>query len=121
MAGFVTSFVIFPLVQYKRYSSDVGSGKYIYNLSKKLQGIRGNIGSNSNWHASLYLCYYLKSRYYGIPKSKISNQELQNELEEKKIDYYFFWGSLIDEPVFLSKYKEVTEGRIANLRIYYLK
>lgn len=120
-SAFALSVVIFPLRQYKKYSSTIGSGKDINSLSKRLSGIKGNIGSNSNWHASLYLSYSLESRYYGMPKKGISYEELENELKKKKIDYYFIWGLSQDNQFFLKKYREVTGGEIQNLRIYSLR
>jgi hypothetical protein len=42
-------------------------------------------------------------------------------LQKHDIDYYFFWEGTGKAPVFLSEYREITNGEIAGLRIYSLK
>jgi len=124
---FVLSFLTLP---FYHLIAGFNDGRDIYNLSRVLKsyGIHGNIASNNtnaptnkNWHATLYLSYYLDSHYYGQALSKISDKELQDFFIQNDIDYYFVWEAVAKTPQFLLKYKEKTDGKIPDLRIHSLK
>lgn len=92
--------------------------------------IRGNFASNrqkkyvsihDSWHKTFRLSYWLGSRYYGQERDGISEKNLEGELKQNDIDYYFFWGKTDVIPEFLSSYREVTNGEIPGLKIYSLK
>lgn len=62
------------------------------------------------------LTYYINGKYYGITKKTNSKKELQEELENKNIEYYFVWDKI--ENLNLSDYHEITNGKIEKLKIY---
>lgn len=128
---FILSFIITP-IKFTIETSQYNINRKMYELGTKLDkryNIRGNIASNrqknnieifDSWHNTFRLAYWLKSRYYGMDRKNISNEELKNELRKYNIDYYFFWDTSGDIPEFLSKYKEITGGEIPFLKIYSL-
>ena len=90
-----------------------------YNLSNILKidyGVQGNIASNSEWMDTLTISYYLNSKYYGMTRKTNSTNDLQQQLEDNKIDYYLVWNSTIN--LNLSDYHEITHGEIPLLQIY---
>ncbi len=120
---FVCSFVLLPVTN---LIHDVSSGanplEELYNLSKTLKSeydVKGNIASNKYWRETMILSYYLNSRYYGQSRY-IDDEDLLNELRRNNIDFYFVWGEKNDRSHFLP-YREITDGKIKGLRIYYLK
>ncbi|MDH4028341.1 MAG: hypothetical protein OEU95_05890 [Nitrospirota bacterium] len=129
---FVLSFIITPVKSYM-YIGENCMNNEMHGLGTALNEkyeIRGNIASNrevrhvathDSWHRTFRLSYWLKSRYFGQAREKISDDELRDELTKNRIDYYFFWGDPKDVPPFLSGYKEVTGGEVYNLRIFSLK
>jgi hypothetical protein len=129
---FLLSFILTPV------TSVIEIGKNSLNKEMHILGtelgrrydIHGNIASNRQkgdilthdaWHKTFRLAYWLKSRYYGQARENINDEELEAELREFKIDYYFFWGERKSVPSFLSRYKDVTHGEIPGLTIYYLQ
>lgn len=129
---FLISFILTPV----KSAIEIGKNslnKEMHVLGTELSGrydIHGNIASNRQklnisthdaWHRTFRLAYWLKSRYYGQARENISDEELEAELREFKIDYYFFWGDRNSAPPFLSRYKDVTHGEIPGLTIYYLQ
>jgi hypothetical protein len=129
---FILSFTITPL----KASVDIGKNNVnekMYVLGAELENrynIRGNIASNrqkvqvtshDSWHNTFRLAYWLKSRYYGQPRVNISDEDLENELKEYGIDYYFYWEDSNSVPQFMSRYREITDDGIPGLKIYSLK
>jgi hypothetical protein len=131
-AIFVLSFMMTPV----KNSLSVGQN----NINKKMHllgtdlnnryNIRGNIASNrlkidtqmhDSWHYTFRLAYWLKSKYFGMPREGISDDELLEDLKKHDIDFYFFWGDPETAPEFLLRYKELTWGEIPKLHIYDLK
>ena len=112
----VFSFMIIPvnsLIQ----NADLGEG--VYHLSQTLEnnyGIHGNIASNGEWEGTLHISYYLNSKYYGITKNTTDINDLQRELENNNIDYYFVWDK--NDTLQFSDYREITGGKITGLKIY---
>ncbi len=112
----VFSFIIIPvndLIQ----NSDLGEGAY--HLSQTLgndYGINGNIASNGEWGGTLDISYYLNSKYYGITKNTTNINDLQKELRDNNIVYYFVWGTNSD--LQFSDYKEIFNDKIICLKIY---
>ncbi|MDI6723646.1 MAG: hypothetical protein QMD61_03250 [Methanobacterium sp.] len=103
---------------------NIESDFYIYNLSEKLKNdynFHGNIASNDNFIESDIIAFYTKNKYYGKPKKTIKYNELKNELESNNIDYYLVWGTSKYNNYLSKDFKEITNGTIPNLRIYYLK
>ncbi|HML06222.1 MAG TPA: hypothetical protein VK426_10650 [Methanobacterium sp.] len=109
------SFIIQPISETIIFSN---SENYYYDLSNTLKnnyGIHGNIASDS-WGDTLTISYYLETKYYGQPKKYYNSNDLQIELENNDIDYYFVGDS--NNTVTLSDYKEITNGKINGLMIY---
>jgi len=118
---FILSFVAMPL---KNLIQSINTNKDIYTLSKILKnqyGIQGNIASNKERHKSLYLSYYLNSKYYGEAYNNIAEKDLPAELSKNNIDYYLVWDESNDESQILSSYTEITSEGVPGLRIYSLK
>jgi len=118
---FALSFAAYPMYSLLK---NINIGKDIYDQSKILHeqyNIEGRIASNTSWVNSMYLSYYLNSKYYGVPQDGISEAELETQLKKNNIDYYFVWGSDIELPCFLSNSKEKTDGQMHGLKIYSLK
>jgi hypothetical protein len=126
---FVISFIFVP--SHRIISISKGNlDRDMYRLSEELKkyNIKGNIASNREylpvhdaWHKTFRLTYWLNSKYYGQARLKITDEDLEKELKKYSIDYYFVWGDSPYIPEFLLKYKEITGGKIAGLKIFYLK
>lgn len=118
---FALSFLVMPVSGLFAYKD---GDRYIYDTAQALNefNITGNIASNGNaengnYRMTLHLSYFLGTSYYGFPKSSITDKELDSELKKHNIDYYFVWGKTNNEALF-SKYREISNGKINNLRIY---
>jgi hypothetical protein len=99
-------------------------GKSKYSLSQVLKSAIKpgyNIASNSNWPFTLYLCYHLDCRFYGVAKKDTTKAELKEDLKKYKIDYYFVWSGAAGDHNFLADYVELTGSRLRGLRIFGLK
>ncbi|HHY00474.1 MAG TPA: hypothetical protein GX531_03765 [Methanothermobacter sp.] len=119
----IVSFTITPTYLLLNYNSSEKDDTASIYLAKKLKndyGIQGNIASNipSNelWEDTNRIAFYLDSQYYGIPKDTENFTELEKELKANDIDYYFVWGDAGN--VYLFDYREITNGKIENLRIF---
>lgn len=111
----ILSFTIEPVSEIKLYSS---SDSY-YSLSNTLKNdyeIHGNLASNTNWLEMLPISYFLNSKYYGQTKKTNNSNNLQRELENDNIDYYFVWNNKSIPK--LSDYTEITNSKIDGLKIY---
>ena len=115
----IGSFVIIPLF---RLVYRINVGKEFYLISQQLENykIQGNIASYNKWSESLVIAYYLGNQYYGIPKIG-DNKEVIDQLRQYNIDYYLVWDSPEKTPEFLKFHKELTGGKISELRVYSLK
>ena len=118
----VASFLIMPVLN---LLSSVNAGKDTYLLSQKLKKKyeieNANTASHNRFRLPLYLSFYLDCRYHGTAKKNISEDELQKQLANYKIDYYFVWNSTrrnTSFPKFFKSLKEVTGGEIPGLSIY---
>jgi hypothetical protein len=129
---FLISFIVTP-VKSSLETVRTNINKEMYILGSELNkryNIRGNISSNrqklhtemhDSWHYTFRLSYWLKSRYFGMPREDISDEELVQDLKKHDIDFYFFWGNPETAPVFLFRHKELTGGEIPELTIFALK
>ena len=100
------------------------TGGNMYSLSQALKNDINpgcNIASKSGWPVTLYLCYYLDCKFYGVAKKDITNTELKEDLKKYKIDYYFVWGGAAGDHNFLADYVELTGGRFSVFRVFGLK
>ncbi len=122
MVIFIFSFILLPV---SGLNSNKYTGEEYAELGRIINNeyhIKGNIASNGNaengyYRRTLHLSYFIGTSYYGFPKEGISDEELEIELKKYGINYYFVWGKTRNE-VFLSRYKDVTDGKIEGLRIY---
>jgi hypothetical protein len=129
---FVISFIMTPInASIEATRNNINSKMHTLGLElSRRYNIHGNIASNrqkmqitvhDSWHKTFRLAYWLKSRYYGVPRENISDYDLTQELRKYAIDYYFYWEDSSSPPQFLSQYKEITGGEIEGLKIYSLK
>ncbi len=122
---FIFSFVTMPL---NGLIGFYDSGKYVYEWSNVIHGqydIQGNVASNGNlqngnYRNTLHLSYFLGTSYYGFSKPNETDSDLQADFKKYDIDYYFVWGHS-NNGALLSKYKEVSGGKITGLKIYDVK
>lgn len=124
---FVISFIFVP-VKYVLQVSRGGMETEMYLVSTDLMkhGISGNIASNREacsqdaWHKTFRLAYWLNSRYYGQAREGIDDEDLERELKQFNIEYYFLWGDGINTPQFLTRHQEITNNEIPGLKVYSL-
>lgn len=127
--AFMISFIFIP--SYRVISISKGNmDSKIYHIGEELKrfNIKGRIASNREyipvhdaWHKTFRLSYWLDSRYYGQAKEGITDEDLEKELKRYDIDYYFVWGELYENTNLLSKYDEITGGRIPGLKVFSIK
>jgi hypothetical protein len=121
---FLITFMIMPM---RDLYHDIREkpGKYVFDLSesiKKENYAKGNIASNGNLAASLFISFHLNTPYYGIPNLK-QKQDLLSELKKNNIDYYFVWkkhDTDCSSQIF-NKHRDITVGKLPELKIYSLK
>ncbi len=129
---FAASFMLTPLKSFVQTSKG-GINQEMQILStilKDQHAIQGNLASNrewehiaihESWHKTFRLASWLKSRYFGQARLNISDEELENELKNNNIDYYFIWGENAIIPQFLFQYKEIKNDEMPYLTIFSLK
>lgn len=115
---FAFSFVAMPL---NYLVQNVHTDENIYTSSEVLmkEGIENNLASNNEINM-IFLLYYMDNNNHGQIPNSIGTSELINQLKNYEIDYYFVWGNAPNSTL-LSKYHEVKNGNIPNLRIYAIK
>lgn len=122
---FLMTFMIMPM---RDLYHDIREkpGKYVFDLSesiKKEDLVKGNIASNGNLAASLFISFHLNTPYYGIPNLKQKQDDLLSELKKNNIDYYFVWkkhDTDCSSQIF-NKHRDITVGKLPELKIYSLK
>ncbi len=100
----------------------INDGKQTYELSMQIKELKlpekANFASDQGWWEIMFVAYYLNYPYYGQVGSYYKTEEaIEKALKEKQIDYFFLIEPTKDY-AFLSRYQEVTNGTIPNLRIY---
>ncbi|MGD0785340.1 MAG: hypothetical protein ABR969_05960, partial [Sedimentisphaerales bacterium] len=94
---FIISFTYTPIILELPRLINIDKDYYIMSQNLKARIHPGDkIASNNYWNKSLYLAYYLKTPYYGIPncgipKNNIDEQALSNDLIKYDISYYLVW------------------------------
>ena len=121
---FVSSFILMPFYEMiQKYDR----GEQNYMLSRELKqgyNIHGNIAANDKWGYTLELMYNLKNNfgsevyYYGMPNKHQGDENILSEFKSNNIDYYIVWDG--GGPNLLN-YKDITDGRMPDLKIYYIK
>ena len=110
----ICSFVIQPTIEAIYFAHEDN----LYSLSntlKKDYGVHGNLASNK-WDNVSTIAYYLNSKYYGGTKKTNNTTEIDRELMDNNIDYYFVWNP--NGYLKLSDYHEITNGKLVGLNIY---
>ena len=116
LAFLLTSFIVTPIMNLAN-TFNVGNDEYILSQSlENVYNVKGNIASNDKWESSLYLAYFLNSKYYGITINNGDVNSVNDQLTSSEIDYYLVWGD--NGGYQLSDYKEITNGRIPWLKVY---
>lgn len=116
LAFLLTSFILTPILDLA-INFNMGNDKYLLSQSlKNVYNVKGNIASNDKWESSLYLAYFLNSKYYGITINNGDVNSVNDQLTSSEIDYYLVWGD--NGGYQLSDYKEITNGRIPWLKVY---
>lgn len=121
---FVVSLIIMPVTGLIEHEN---AGKSVYDLANTVENqyhIQGNIASNDGYMASIYMAYLWNSHYYGTSLKNwhtISDSELEKDLHDYDIDYYLYWGNSNSNSDLLGNYKEITNGKIKDLKIYNVK
>jgi hypothetical protein len=78
---------------------------------------RSRIASAGDWGRSLYLAFLLDLRYHGEVKPRGSNAEIEAQLKEHEIEYFWVWGDP-NRFAFLRTREPLPFNQIPNLRIY---
>ncbi|MBX7218672.1 MAG: hypothetical protein K1Y36_01885 [Blastocatellia bacterium] len=102
---------------------DLAVNNGMYELSEVLRTnyhIGGRIASDTNWHWTLYLAYFLNAKYYGTVPKGITVSQLERDLQRHQIDYFVVWNDSPDKPLF-PQYLRIRIPEIPNLGIYVLK
>jgi len=123
IVAFLLSFILTPMITLSDGMSYVSSQKELYFVSKELndKGVNGNIASIGGYYYSLYLSYFLESKYYGESQPNISSKDLKKDLDYHKINYLFVWNNAEDKHIFLKDYTMIYERKFHNnfiLKIY---
>lgn len=117
---FAFSFVIMP-VNY--LIQNVHTGEDDYNLSQILinqYDVQGNVATSTDKLTKMEnLKYYMNISTHGVTEENLSDLKLQQELKKNNIDYYFVWDNP-NQFYDVSEYKEITGGKIKNLKVYYI-
>ena len=111
----ISSFVIQPTLEVITYANQTDDSYSLSNILYSDYGIHGNIASNVPFKMPT-IAYYLNARYFGNTRKNDSITELQQELDNNNINYYFLWNST--ENLQLSNYHEITNEKIVGLKIY---
>ncbi len=99
-------------------------GESIYQLSRTLKDryhLKGNLAANDRWTETLYLSFFLDSRFYGLAGRNWTREDLGAAIKSYDLDDYLVWkenGVALEPPV---HYGELTGGQIPFLKIFSLK
>jgi len=111
---FLLSFEKMPI---KELLNPITVRKDAYDVSQilKEKGIVGKFASNANWDTSLFIAYYLNSKYYGSD-SITSSADINYKLKNLGINYFFAWGE--DTSYNMENYQPISDLNINNLKVY---
>jgi len=116
IAVFVASFAVSPLSGL----ADKAGQEDLHREGDALraavaQGSR--VASHGDRKGTLYLCFYLKARYYGDTEEN-PPENLEKELSKFRIDYFLVWGERPAELGFLEKYRRIEVAGVEGLGVY---
>ena len=100
----------------------INDGKQTYELSQQIKALKlpekANFASDQGWWEIMFVAYYLNYPYYGqVGNHYKTEKAIEQALKKNQIDYFFLTEPTKDY-AFLSRYQEVTNGTIPNLKIY---
>ena len=113
---FAISFLIQPVSKIYNGSRGVSHIVKLNNLITQFH-LKGRFASDKNWHDCVWLAYFNDWKYYG-EKGKLSDTELEAQLERYDIDYFILWTPEDKNLEFIENYSEITNGTIDKLKIY---
>ncbi len=116
LAFLMLSFIFAPAYELTNYPNTDSKDLSISKTLQKDYNIHGNIASNDFWLITDGISFYLGNQYYGVPQNVNNSAELEKELINNNITYYFVWGNSGTLPP--SYNNEITNGGIQDLRIY---
>ena len=111
----ILAFVLQPICELFLFADDEDLDYTLSNNLKNLGIQGGNLASNEEWVSMNGIAFYLDSKYYGIPKKTDNITNLEKELSDNHIDYFFVWN---DANFVMPGYKEITGGKIRDLKVY---
>lgn len=111
----ILAFVFQPIYELFLFMDDEDPDYVLSNNLKNLGIQGGNLASNEEWVRMNGIAFYLNSKYYGIPEKTNNITNLEKELYDNRIDYFFVWN---DTNFIIPGYREITGGKIKDLRIY---
>jgi hypothetical protein len=120
LAGVMATFVLLPawhLIEQRH------TGRQFHELAQRLSaaGISGNVASNGNWNATLYLSHHLSWRYHGY-SGETDPDRLDQQLREHSIDYFVAWDDSVPAlQNYLEQYQPVIEFDDPAMTVYRLK
>lgn len=140
LAAFVISFLLLPL---RLIVGSRDSGRSIYQTSRQIAAhypIHGNFAACGDWNDSLYLAYYLNSRFLGdtgmtaeeltngqflnpsltTTPAALSDQEAAAQLISHNADFYLAWKACLLIPTSVASHEDITHGDLLGLKIYSL-
>ncbi len=115
------SFAVMPLSKITFKSHD-NNGQKVEMLAVKLArqtSLHGTIASNSGWAKTLAVAYKFGLRYVG-QRGDTPLPEVRPALSRLGVHYYFVWNGSNAEHAMFKDCPEITDGKIATLKIYQL-
>ena len=96
--GITTTLLIVSMIYpVRNLQKDRYTGKYFLNLAQTMraENIPGPVASDSSWHNSLYLSYFMGEPYFGEAAQAYPDQtQLISALTQKHIRTYLTWNTL---------------------------
>ncbi len=125
-AGFLFAvfFAVYPVRALVRGNGEGLKAWRVFETLRRTETPEGRLASNRRFQESLYLAFHLGCPYLGAFDPEWSDDEIREQLGRHRVDYLLFWedGEGKEEPpAWLAARREITGGRIRNLRIYDLR
>jgi len=108
-----------PISVYALYSKyEYGETEYKISEELKKENVAGRIASNKQGMETLYVAYYLKSKFLGNENRSLNEPDFREKLQQFNIDYFLVWN----EPDYQTDmYKEIVINSYPELKVYKIK
>lgn len=108
-----------PISVYALYSKyEYGETEYKISEELKKENVAGRIASNKQGMETLYVAYYLKSKFLGNENRYLNEPDFREKLQQFNIDYFLVWN----EPDYQTDmYKEIVINSYPELKVYKIK